>query len=141
MITFRSSISTDHAIEPFPRGQPTDLSNGSGPLFPPHPPEPVIAPFLADLNFTGAGGLYVRIIREEDGPEEFGDTTKVVIDENPIFSGFQPKTAVIATWFKPMLLSGEAEDLVNLISWGRSELSMWQFIVLISSCSFRGLHL
>ena len=118
MVTFRSSISEDYIIEHFPRLRTlitSDLSSiGSGSAQQPSPPLPAIAPFWADLLFEDntTAQLYVKIIREEDGLERFGNIGEIVVAENPSFSGFVPRTVVVASWFQPKLVS-DMEDVVR----------------------------
>lgn len=101
----------DNIVEPFPHlWHPftTDSLSGSGGVI----PSPAIAPFWADLK---GGHLYVKIIRDKNGQEKFGDIREIVVAENPSFSGFMPRTGVVVSWFQPTLLHYEFKNSDDVV--------------------------
>ena len=58
---------------------------------------PIIAPLWIDFDFESAGLLYYRVTQD---PSTLKQVADMIAQENPGLCDYQPRLAVIVTWFE-----------------------------------------
>lgn len=71
---------------------------------------PLIAALWADFSFTTEGVVYSRMT---DDLSMLNQVVDMITDENPALSSYEPKLAVIVTWFLAEPDRDESDDSVS----------------------------
>ena len=73
---------------------------------------PLVAALWADFSFTTEGVVYSRVT---DDPSMLNQVVDMITDANPALSSYEPKLAVIVTWFLAEPRRDESNDSVGFL--------------------------